>query len=151
MPPEREPPLGKTHLVLFRSLPASACPRAGPALGASTKIANRIARTALARHQIKRWGQVTRTSTASSGAGLRFGSGAMRQTGRHRHRRRQRLRNAADVQGADLGRMRSGGPAREASAAEPASGGGKCEVGAAESAWQADGAAAAAVRHWREL
>jgi ribosomal protein S8E len=34
---------------------------------------------------------------------VRFGSGAMRQTGRHRHRRQQRRRNAADVQGAELG------------------------------------------------
>ena len=68
-----------------------------------------------------------------------------------RHRRQQRLRSAADVQGAEFGRMCSGGPAREASAAEPAYGGGKCGAGAAESAWQTHGAAAAAVRHWSEL
>jgi hypothetical protein len=49
---------------------------------------------------------------------------------RHPHRRQQRLRNAAGVQGAEFRRMRSGGPAREASAAEPACGGGKCEAGA---------------------
>ena len=161
---------------------------------------------------------------------VRFGSGAMRQTGRHRHRRQQRLRNAADVQGAEFRRMSSraalgarhqpqnqhtvaenaeqepmsrvcidppargslcarckhensewnrthcaraapnqalgagkphldglfrrmlsSGPGRKTSAAEPAYGGGKCGAGAAESAWQAEGAAAAAVRHWREL
>ena len=153
MPPEREPLLGKTHLVLFRSIPASACPRAGPALGASTKIANRIARTALARHQIKRWGQVSRTSTASSGAGravwVRCDAADRAAPAPEAAAAQKRGRRARRRIGAHL--MLSGGPGRKTSAAEPAYGGGKCGAGAAESAWQAEGAAAAAVRHWREL
>ena len=44
----------------------------------------------------------------------------MRRTGRRRHRMQQRLRNAADGQGAEFGRMRSGGPAREGISAENA-------------------------------
>ena len=153
MPPEREPLLGKTHLVLFRSIPASACPRAGPALGASTKIANRIARTALARDQIKRWGQVSRTSTASSGAGravrVRCDAADRAAPAPEAAAAQKRGRRARRRIGAHL--MLSGGPGRKTSAAEPAYGGGKCGAGAAESAWQAEGAAAAAVRHWREL
>ena len=54
----------------------------------------------------------------------------MRWAGLHPHRRHQGLRNAADVQSAEFGRRRSGGPAREESASEPECGGGKCEAGA---------------------
>ena len=102
---------GKTHLVLLRSLPASAS--LGPDL-----------RSVQAR---KYWteshAQRSRGTKSSAGgretaprrpfpAGGAVRAGAMRRTGRRRHRMQQRLRNAADGQGAEL--QNSGACARAA-------------------------------------
>ena len=133
------------------------CARARPHAAFARHQIKRCARArphaAFARHQIKRWGQGNRTSTASSGAGravrVRCDAADRAAPAPEAAAAQKRGRRARRRIGAHL--MLSGGPGRKTSAAEPAYGGGKCGAGAAESAWQAEGAAAAAVRHWREL